>query len=74
MKRFKFLVYTSDPATGARPSLEYEAIAESQSHATKLLMDQLGNLNWCVLHAADKGGAAVNRAGADVAEPEVRDD
>lgn len=65
MRRFKLLVYTSDPAAGARPSREYEVIAESRSHATKLLMDQLGELGWRVLQAADLGDAS------DVETPQV---
>ena len=61
MKRFKLLVYTSDPAISDGPPLEYEAIAESQFHATKLLMDELGNLAWRTIQANDAGDAPDER-------------
>jgi hypothetical protein len=58
MKRVKVVVYSNDPRDGARPSAEYDVIAESREHATKLVYDQLrGRFPLTQLDATDNGDA-----------------
>lgn len=56
MRRFEVLIYAADPRKGARPLPEVRSvIADSQSHASKLVIDQLDNekFAWVALDARD---------------------
>jgi hypothetical protein len=58
MKRFEVLVYGGDPGKGARPCQKRMVIAESQGHASKLVMDELNHekFAWVALDARDWRG------------------
>jgi hypothetical protein len=54
VQRFKVVVFTADPRDGAQPRAEFAAIAESQGHATKLVIDHLlGKLPWRQIDVMD---------------------
>ncbi len=57
MERFEVLVYAADPRKGARPCRERVVNAESQIHASKLVMDELDHekFAWVALDARDCG-------------------
>jgi len=56
MRRFEVFVYGGDPRKGARPSQKRVVIAESQGHASKLVMGELDHekFAWVALDARDR--------------------
>lgn len=55
MQKIRILIYSNDPRDAAQPSAAYEVIAVSSGHATKLVIDDLGQHLWKQIDAMDNG-------------------
>lgn len=65
MKLFNVLVYSGDPRFGARLCSERNVMAESGSHATKIVADERGLLPWKQIDAVELRDQVARRTFVD---------